>query len=119
MNLVSGRVKAIGESGVTVDLPGICELEVAAQADRLQRDEPVTVGIRPEHLRVDGQGQVQGQVIVAERLGSATYLYVQINSGEMITVETAGDSLTQIHERVVLQIEGRDCHLFNSSGEAV
>ncbi len=84
----------------------------------LKPDEPVTLGVRPEHLQLNEAGQFQGEVIVAERLGSETYLYVQIEGGNRITIETHGDSPARIHDRVAVQVNGRDCHLFDSSGEA-
>jgi multiple sugar transport system ATP-binding protein len=119
MNLLPARVLALIGSSVIVKLPGIGELEVPVRPNNLQPDEPVTLGVRSEHLELNQQGQFQGQVLVAERLGSETYLYVQLEGGQMITIATNGDSAARTHDRVAVQINGRDCHLFNSSGEAV
>jgi hypothetical protein len=58
-------------------------------------------------------------VIVAERLGSETYLYVQTEELNTVTVETRGDTPARVHDRVPVQINGRDCHLFDSRGEAI
>jgi len=89
-----------------------------ARSNELKPDEPVTLGVRSEHLELNPQGQLQGQVLVAERLGSETYLYVQMEGGQMLTIATNGDSPARIHDRVSVQINGKDCHLFNSAGEA-
>src|SRR5262249_62028177 len=44
-----------------------------------------TIGVRPEHLRVDREGQGwQGTVSAAEHLGSDTFLYV--DSGKIGTL---------------------------------
>ena len=85
----------------------------------LKPNEPVTVGIRSEHLELSQQGQFQGKVLIAERLGSETYLHVQIEGGKMITITTNGDSPARIHDHVAVQVNGSDCHLFNAAGEAV
>jgi multiple sugar transport system ATP-binding protein len=119
MNLLPAYVKAISESGVTVALPGIGELEAPVRSNNLQPNEPVTLGVRAEHLELNQQGQFQGQVLVAERLGSETYLYVQLEGDRMLTVATNGDSPARIHDRVAVQINGRDCHLFNFAGKAI
>lgn len=119
MNLLPARVKALTELGVTIALPGVGELEVPVRSNNLKPDDPITLGVRPEHLQLSQQGQFQGEVIVAERLGSETYLYVQMEGGKRVTVETRGDSPAHLHDRVEVQINGRDCHLFDSSGEAI
>ncbi|HEX5733386.1 MAG TPA: sn-glycerol-3-phosphate ABC transporter ATP-binding protein UgpC [Blastocatellia bacterium] len=119
MNLLPARVKALTESAVTITLPGVGELEVPVRSNNSKPDEPVTLGVRPEHLQLSQQGQFQGEVIVAERLGSETYLYVQMEGGKRVAVETRGDSPAHIHDRVAVQINGKDCHLFDSSGEAL
>jgi len=113
------RVKAASEAGVTVTLQGLGELEIPVRSSNLKPDEPVTIGVRAEHLELNEQGQFQGQVLVAERLGSETYLYVQMEGGQMLTIATNGDSPARVHDRVPVWINGRDCHLFNSTGEAI
>ncbi|HXG67456.1 MAG TPA: sn-glycerol-3-phosphate ABC transporter ATP-binding protein UgpC, partial [Blastocatellia bacterium] len=113
MNLLPGRVLSAQPSGVTVTLPWAERLEVPVNADGLQPDEPVTLGVRPERVRVvngrlQGSGeqgigkpqsdacnlspdpcnlcQFQGQVLVVERLGSATHLHLQMAGGHALTV---------------------------------
>jgi multiple sugar transport system ATP-binding protein len=119
MNLLEARVKSLGDSSVTISVPGIGELKVPVSSKSLKPDEPVTLGVRPEHLKLSQLGQFQGEVIVAERLGSETYLYVQIEGGKRITIQTRGDHAARIHDNVAVQIDGRDCHLFDGSGEAI
>ena len=119
MNLLPAHVIALSESGVTVRLTGIGELEVPVRSSNLKPDEPVTIGVRSEHLDLNEKGQFPGQVLVAERLGSETYLHVQMAGNRMVTITTNGDSPARIHDRVAVQINGSDCHLFNAAGEAV
>ena len=119
MNLLPAHVIAMSESGISVRLTGIGELELPVRKENLKPNEPVTVGIRSEHLELSQQGQFQGKVLIAERLGSETYLHVQIEGGKMITITTNGDSPARIHDHVAVQVNGSDCHLFNAAGEAV
>jgi multiple sugar transport system ATP-binding protein len=119
MNLLSAQVKRLDVSGITVAVQGVGELHVPGTSTTLKPDEQVTLGVRPEHLHLDQQGQFQGEVIVAERLGSETYLYVEIDGGNRVTIETRGDTAARIHDRVSVQISGSDCHLFDSTGKAI
>ncbi len=119
MNLLPAHVTAASESGTTVRLTGIGELDVPVRSSDLKPDDPVTVGVRSEHLGVDEQGQFRGQVFVAERLGSETYLHVQMEGRNIVTIAINGDSPARIHDRVGVRINGQDCHLFNAAGEAL
>lgn len=78
------------------------------------------MGIRPEHLRLDRNSPtVNGQVLVVERLGGQTYLYVKIAGRDTVVVQTDGDNSSQLHDLVPVHISGELCHLFNLQGEAV
>ncbi len=119
MNLLPAQVLSVNESGIAVRLTGIGELHLPLRTSNVRPDEPVTVGVRSEHLSLDQQGQFHGEVIVAERLGSETYLYVQLEGNRMVTIETNGDSPERIHDRVTVLVDSRNCHLFNVSGETL
>ena len=75
--------------------------------------------MRPDHLRPGGEGQLRGEVMVAERLGGATYLYVQLGGDAMVIVEADGEDPSRVHEQVAIQVKGEACHLFNDAGEAI
>ena len=79
MNFVKGRIE-----GGAVVAPGLGERPVAAQAaSRASGD--VTVGVRPQHLRVtDGTTH---RVDITEQLGGVSYLYLDGPGGERLTVE--------------------------------
>jgi multiple sugar transport system ATP-binding protein len=119
MNLLPVRVKTVNEDKTTVILPGGGALDLLIKSDRLKIDDPVTLGIRPEHLRLSERGQLAGQVLVVERLGSETYLYIQLEGGEMITLEADGNHPARVHDLVRVEIKNEYCHLFDSSGEAI
>jgi multiple sugar transport system ATP-binding protein len=83
-------------------------------------DGPVTVGVRPEHLRLDTTG-VPGGVIVVEELGSQSFIHVTINhqGGDVVlVVRDAGETQTKRGDNVHLNIAG-PVHLFDASGERI
>ncbi|WP_185984274.1 ABC transporter ATP-binding protein [Aureimonas mangrovi] len=78
-----------------------------------------TVGIRPEHVRVDPQGEWLGRVRHAEHLGSDSYLYVTLDGGEEMTVRIPEETTIAVDETVRLApLPGR-VHRFAADGTAL
>jgi multiple sugar transport system ATP-binding protein len=119
MNLLQTKVVSSDAAGVGVTLPGGSTLTLPVRSGQVAVGDPVTFGIRPEHLRPSEGGVIAGEVLVAERLGGETYLYVQIAPGEIIVVQADGENPTRVHERVAVDVNAANCHLFDQSGAAV
>ena len=119
MNLLKTKVVSADASGVGVTLPSGGTVTVPVHAGQITIGDPVTFGIRPEHLRPRDGGEIAGEVLVAERLGGETFLYVQIAPGEMFVVQADGENPIRVHERVTIDINANHCHLFDQSGAAV
>ncbi|HXO15778.1 MAG TPA: TOBE domain-containing protein, partial [Steroidobacteraceae bacterium] len=87
---------------------------------RMNGGTEVTLGIRPEHLKVvaDG-GLLRGEVLVVERLGGETFLHVKATTGDLLTVQADGDSPVNMHDTIGLQASPADCHLFDQGGLAI
>jgi multiple sugar transport system ATP-binding protein len=120
MNFLSVTVAAVNGSGTTVKLPGDASVTVPVKPGSLVIGDRATLGIRPEHLQLDrNNATVNGEVLVVERLGGETYLYVKIAGGDTLIVETSGDNPNHMHDIVPIYISGDLCHLFDQNGEAV
>jgi multiple sugar transport system ATP-binding protein len=120
MNFVSVTVTAVNDSGITVKLPGDASVAIPVKPGKLSVGDKATLGIRPEHLRLDhNSATVNGEVLVVERLGGQTYLYVKIVGGDTLVVQTDGDNSSQLRDLVPIHISGDLCHLFDLQGEAV
>jgi multiple sugar transport system ATP-binding protein len=120
MNFLDAKAVGANASGVTVELANKDRIEVDVAPGQVAEGEPLTLGVRPEHLRVTSEGgDVSGEVLVAERLGGETYLYTQIADGLMLVVQADGENATRVHDRVSVAIDGRVCHLFKQDGSAV
>jgi multiple sugar transport system ATP-binding protein len=120
MNFLDAKVVGADTAGVTVELANEDRINVDVAPGQVSEGEPLTLGVRPEHLRVTSQGgDVSGEVLVAERLGGETYLYTQIAGGVMLVVQADGENATKVHDRIGVVIDGRVCHLFKRDGSAV
>ncbi len=119
MNFVATTVRAADPQGVTVELPGGGAVAVPVKADSVAAGAKVTLGVRPEHLKPADRGELSGDVIVTERLGGDTVLYLRPAGGAMIVVQTDGNSTTRVNDRIAVQIDPETCHLFGADGRAI
>lgn len=120
MNFLPVTVSAVNDSGTRVKLPGETSVTIPVKPGSLSVGDRATLGIRPEHLRVDPNNPtLPGEVMVVERLGGETFLYVKIADGETLVVQTDGDNPSRTHDRALIHINGDLCHLFNLQGESI
>ncbi|MFQ4137971.1 ABC transporter ATP-binding protein [Nodosilinea sp. PGN35] len=120
MNFMAVQTVGVQDSGTTVRLPGDATVTIPVQPRSLSAGDRATLGIRPEHLRIDNANPtLMGEVLVVERLGGETYLYVKIAGGDTFIVQTDGDSRAQVRDRVPVAIDGHLCHLFDGQGLAI
>ena len=81
--------------------------------------DALTLGVRPEHLKVGASGAFGGPVMVVERLGGLTYLYVQLTPSQLIIVHAGGDFPVKVSDVVNVALEPRLAHLFRGDGVAL
>ena len=111
MNLVPGELNEKGE----FDLGSIVKIKL----DDLQiKSKKLTLGIRPEHLLIDGTGAVMlGEFIVEnyESQGADNYLYGKINglSHPLIT-RVPADTIHSVGSTINLSCEKNKLHFFSS-----
>jgi multiple sugar transport system ATP-binding protein len=75
--------------------------------------QPVALGIRPEHLSLGGaDAPVQAEVVVVEPTGAETELLVKAGSSPL-TVVLPGRTGAQPGERIGLQVDPQQLHLFD------
>lgn len=73
MNFLPVTTSSVQASGITLKLPGGAEVKVPVQPGALRMGDRTTLGIRPEHMRIDSSHPVLvGEVLVVERLGDVT-----------------------------------------------
>ena len=79
-----------------------------------------TIGIRPEHVLLSIEsGDWKGRVMVAEHLGSDTFLHVDVEGIGMVTARSNGDFASKAGDTVYLTPDKTRIHKFNESGLAI
>ncbi|WP_029041728.1 ABC transporter ATP-binding protein [Cucumibacter marinus] len=76
-----------------------------------------TVGVRPEHIELaNGDAVWHGKVIHTEALGSDTFIYADIGSGEPIVVRQRGNAPITPGSEIGFSPEGDHFHRFDQNG---
>ena len=104
-----------------MQLPGGVSLSVPL-ADGQSASGDVSLGIRPEHLRISsdaGEGAIlNGTVSVIERLGAESFAYVKTEAGQVI-VKADGDVAATVGDQIPLVIDPARVHLFGADNMAL
>jgi multiple sugar transport system ATP-binding protein len=119
MNFIECQVAGVEPKEVLVSLPSGGTLSVPVVQENVQPGEPVTLGVRPDHVRVSAQGTITGRVELVEELGENHLLYVAAGQGRRLTLREPGDARHEVGSTVSLELTREFCHLFTRSGEAL
>ena len=135
MNFVACSVTGVTGDGVAVALngragnEGAATIRVPARGDGIEPGQPLTLGVRPEHLTVgtgnggtDAHGDgayVAGRAVVVERLGSVTDLHLAGVGDDLVVVQAQGQLDAKIDDTVTLTVPPDRCHLFREDGSAL
>jgi multiple sugar transport system ATP-binding protein len=88
--------------------------------DAARQYNAATIGVRPEHLRIDRDGQGwPGTVTVAEHLGSDTFLYVDAGKIGTLTVRYVGELDLAAGDAVSLAPDPARVHRFTEDGKSI
>ncbi len=117
MNFIEVKAGAVDSDGVTVQLANGRSVKVPVAGEGVSAGAPLVLGVRPEHLHPADDGILEGEIMVVERLGGQTYLYVQNDAASgLIVAEAGGNSTARAHEAARLGFDAADAHLFTPDG---
>jgi len=120
MNFMDGKISGISDNNIEFELENLQKMQVhCSPGEEITTGEPIKVGVRPEHLELteNSDTKLQGEVFAVERLGGETYLYVNTEKNEELTVHAAGDKVVGVGDLVSIGFSSKNCHLFNERGQ--
>ncbi len=82
--------------------------------------QPVVLGIRPEHVELDGNGAFSGVVEVTEMMGASTHLHVRFGQDEIVILvsdEDAGARSIVRGDCIRFSLSGERLHMFSRETE--
>jgi len=110
MNIVSGTLRRSNGSAFVESAGG---LRWPIGSRNAAEGQPVTLGVRPEHLVLDAGGSgVHGEIIVVEPMGAETELLIQAGESQIVLM-TSGRPNVKPGERVGLTLDPATAHLFD------
>jgi multiple sugar transport system ATP-binding protein len=120
MNFLKGHINTVQNSTARVRLALGPTLEIALN-EELPAGAEVTLGVRPEHLRLAREGAPSthsGQAYMVELLGSDTFIHLR-EAGEDIVVRDSNARHVRMGDAVTISIPPAACHLFDKAGRRV
>ncbi|WP_282369919.1 ABC transporter ATP-binding protein [Pseudomonas sp. PS02290] len=121
MSFLPVTAVAISGEGVQVSLPGGELLWVPVTGEHVKAGDPLTLGLRPEHLsdRGEGDAQIPVKTLVVEHLGGETFTHAQTDDGHDLMVKGEGMSAVKAGQSLRVGVQSHRCHLFDEQGEAL
>jgi multiple sugar transport system ATP-binding protein len=90
------------------------------EAAALGRSDAITVGVRPEHIRLDlREGDATGAVTHIEHLGADTNVYLECDKAGLLTVRMFGHHDFEIGARVFAQFESERVFRFDAEQKTI
>ena len=118
MNFFGATVGRSGRSGCSFAV-GSTILHIEDLSCPLPEGERLTLGARPEHIRIVAAGGIPAQVNGVEHLGAESYLHLTSASGEALTVRVNGETGIRADEQVRFALDPLSVHVFDASGQAL
>ncbi|WP_270728248.1 ABC transporter ATP-binding protein [Shimia sp. Alg240-R146] len=114
MNFFAGTV-----SGADLILPKGDRLALPATGFDITEGAAVTLGVRPDGLKVvsadaTGPHDIHAEVVTVEKLGGESYLYALTAEGEKITVHSQGQTTIREGDKIALAVATDALHLFDT-----
>jgi multiple sugar transport system ATP-binding protein len=91
----------------------------AAQAGGADLKGAATVGVRPEHVRLDASGALKGVVRTVENLGAVSYAYAALPDETLVTISLPPDHYVVVDQAVGLSIAPGKAYLFDKDGRTI
>lgn len=116
MNTFAVDLSDAGNGNVSCTLPGGSSIQLDGSSLTAGK---ATFGIRPEHLDIVAEGELQGRAALCERLGAETILHVDIGLSDPIIVKADGLMDVKEGDAIGLKLNPKACHLFGPDDRRV
>ena len=118
--LNKGHIEQVGSPLELYNKPNSLFVAGFIGSPKMNFVEDNTLGIRPEHIQLDTKkGDWQGTVMLAEHLGSDTYLHIDAGSRGRLTVRAPGENTLVPGSAVWLTPDKSRLHRFGKDGKVI
>jgi ABC-type sugar transport system ATPase subunit len=129
MNFLEGVIREEGGE-VLFDAKGIRIKVPREKAAGAKSNDQVTLGVRPEDIRVDEQGEsptarkegelLKGRVLLVERLGGTSHVHFELDGSENRMMASLSDHQPpDVGDAITVRVPADRVHLFAADGKAM
>ena len=121
MNFLPASLAGHAEAGCRVSVEGVGDLALPQQAGEHAAGTALSLGVRPEHLRLaEASGDNAFEIVNVEYLGNEVYVYLDARDGGPLLIHRSeAPSRWQEGQRVALAPDPQHVHLFDGEGRAL
>jgi len=121
MNFLPAALVSGDSRGCRVRTAGLNELALPQDTRQHAAGEALTLGVRPEHLRLDeAKGDNAFEIVNVEYLGNEVYVYLAPKAGETLLIHRSeAPSQWRVGQRVALVPDPDHVHLFDGQDRAL
>ena len=121
MNFMPAKLLEGNKDGCRVQIPGLGTLSLPQNASGQAPGAELSLGIRPEHLRLaEADGENGFEIANVEYLGNEVYVYLEPKAGDTLLIHRSeAPSRWEIGQRVALVPELEHVHLFDGEDRAL
>ena len=115
MNFLPARARPLADDAVQLAWNGAPS--VAHVRGTVQQDEAVSLGIRPEHVRI-GSGPHRANVTHVERLGEHSYIYLRVGEAGSLLAKSLDEHIA-VGDEIPFDLPADAIHVFRQDGRAL
>ncbi|MCZ0928544.1 MULTISPECIES: ABC transporter ATP-binding protein [Halomonadaceae] len=121
MNFIPAQLLANDDNGCRVLAAGVGELALPQDARAQPQSAPLSIGVRPEHLRLaEPSGENRFEIVNVEYLGNEVYVYLDPKAGDTLLIHRSeAPSQWKLGQHVALVPDTQHVHLFDEGGAAL
>lgn len=113
MNFLQGKISEKNLSEIVLDSGE--KVTLPKGKFNTTKDQSVTVGIRPTHIKVAKTG-IKVDVQSVEQLGGESHIFGKTKDGRKITVHSEGQTPVTLGDTVHISVPAKEMHLFDTKG---
>ncbi|AQZ51227.1 ABC transporter ATP-binding protein [Martelella mediterranea] len=119
MNFLPASVVDADEAGLKISLLDQETLDIAITGARPASGARVTLGVRPQHIRLAAEDQTGFEIAITlvEALGTETVVYGEAGNGERVMAVLAGQHALKTGTTIRVAFDVADVHLFDEAGQ--
>ncbi|MGY3572041.1 maltose/maltodextrin ABC transporter ATP-binding protein MalK [Vibrio paucivorans] len=121
MNFMSVFIDEVESERVKVQVSNGTSFWIPVDGTTVNRGDRMSMGVRPEHLLTaeDGDATIEGEVMIVEKLGNETQVYLNLEGADADVIYRQPDTLpVEVGDKLAIGVPAHRCHLFHSDGRA-